>query len=447
MQSPLEQLANLSKSDQDRFIASLTDQEAEKLLTTWRGGHARPEQLSPEGDWDTWMILAGRGFGKTRSGAEWIKEEVEAGAMRIALIAETQKDLEEVMIEGDSGILSVFPEGQKPEYRKKPVSLKFHTGAIALGYNGTQPDQLRGPQFDLAWLDELAKYRHARDTWDMLQFGLRLGDHPRALITTTPRPIELIRSIVAQQEGDAIITKGSTFDNASNLAGNFLRKIRKRYEGTRLGRQELNAEILGDLPGALWSQVSIDSYRRSVAPTRDRLKRVVVALDIAVTNSDDSDEHGLIVAGLTVENEGLVLADESLKGGPADWARRAVSLYHTNQADCIVVEVNQGGDMVEHTIKTVDATVNVVQVRATKGKHVRAEPVAALYEQGRIAHVGQFDELEEQQRQMTNKGYEGDDSPDRLDACVWAFTELFPDITEPIEQNQVINIPRAYSAF
>ena len=436
MQSPLEQLAALPKEDQVAFIASLSDDDAETLLGAWRGGHARPEQLAPDGAWDTWMIMAGRGFGKTRAGSEWIREQVEGGAKRIALVAETQKDLEEVMIEGDSGILSVFPDGQKPSYRKKPVSLTFHTGAIALGYNGTQPDQLRGPQFDAAWLDELAKYRYARETWDMLQFGMRLGEHPRSLITTTPRPIELIKAIVAQEEGEAVITRGSTFDNASNLAQNFLSKIKARYEGTRLGRQELNAEILGDLPGALWSQSSIDAHRRGVAPPRDRLKSVVVAVDPAVTNSEDSDYHGITVQGVTVENEGLVLQDESLQGGPSDWAKRAVSLYHSNQADYIVIEVNNGGDMVKHTIQTVDKKVNVKEVRASKGKHVRAEPIAALYEQGKIAHVGQFPELEAQMSQMTNEGYQGEGSPDRVDAMVWGFTALFPEIATPIKPHK-----------
>ena len=436
MLSPLDELATLPKPEQAAFIASLSDDDAATLLSAWRGGHARPEQLAPDGSWDTWMILAGRGFGKTRAGAEWVREKVEGGARRIALIAETQKDLEEVMIEGDSGILSVFPDGQKPTYRKKPVSLTWPNGAVALGYNGTQPDQLRGPQFDAAWTDELAKYRHARETWDMLQFGLRLGDHPQVLVTTTPRPIELIKAIVAQEEGAAVITRGSTFDNASNLAGNFLAKIKARYQGTRLGRQELNAEILGDLPGALWTQSNIDAHRVGVAPPRDRLKRVVVAVDPAVTNTDESDAHGIIVAGITVENEGRTLQDASMQGNPSEWAKRAVSLYHSNQADAIVCEVNQGGDMVKHTIETVDSKVKVIQVRATKGKHVRAEPIAALYEQGKIAHVGQFPELETEMSQMTNQGYEGEGSPDRVDALVWAYSELFPGIAKPIKPSK-----------
>jgi phage terminase large subunit-like protein len=427
-QSPAERFQDLPEEKRREFLESLSEAEAKALWYDWRDFHARPEQIAPEGDWDIWLAMAGRGFGKTRLGAEWVREQVYAGAQRIALVAETQKDLEEVMIEGDSGLLSVFPPDQRPEYKKKPVQLTFHTGAIALGYNATQPDQLRGPQFDTAWCDETAKWRYARETFDQLQFGLRLGSHPKQLHTTTPRPIPLIKEIVAGKEGKVVITRGNTMDNASNLAKPFLQKIRDRYEGTRLGRQELAGEILGDLPGALWSLDRIDLYRVKEQP--EKMERIVVSVDPAVTNTDESDEHGIIVAGIS-DKEGYVLEDGTLGGSPMDWARRAIALFDKHEADAIVIEVNQGGDMVAQTLRSVRSTLPIREVRASRGKHVRAEPIAALYEQGRVHHVGSFPELENQLTNFTNAGYEGEGSPDRGDALVWALSDLFPQIIKP----------------
>lgn len=422
-QSVAERLASLPESERQGALSLLTDAEAKALLTDWRGFLARPDQIAPDGDWDIWCILAGRGWGKTETGARWVKEQVEAGAKSIALVAETQKDLEEVMV---ARLQKICPE---ITVRFKPVRVSWPNGAQALGYNGTEPNQLRGPEFDTAWVDELAKYRYARETWDMLQFGMRVGDHPRTLVTTTPRATEIIKAIVAGQEGKAHVTRGATIDNRANLATSFLRKVYDRYQGTRLGRQELNAEILSDLPGALWSQSVIDSYRINTAP---ELSRTVVALDPAVTNTEDSDEHGLVVAALGPDQSGFVLEDSSLSGSPIDWAREAVRLYHKHNADAIVAEVNNGGDMVAHTIRAIAPNVHVIEVRATRGKHVRAEPVAALYAQGRVRHVGQFPELENQMTQFTNEGYQGDGSPDRADALVWALTELFPDMVDTI---------------
>lgn len=438
MKSQAEMLALLPEAERLEVLSALSEEQAAELLYDWRGFNARPDQIAPEGDWDIWLTLAGRGWGKTRTGAEWVREQVKSGARRIALIAETQKDLEEVMINGESGILAVFPEHERPKVRYKPVRLTFPNGATALGYNATEPKQLRGPQFDAAWCDELAKWRYARETWDMLQFGLRLGEHPRVMVTTTPLPIELIKSMIAGKEGKIVVTRGKTSDNASNLAAPFLQKIREKYEGTRLGRQELNGEILGDMPGALWTLASIDAYRISELP---QCGRIVVSVDPAVTNSEASDEHGIIVAG-EHQQRGIVLEDASIKGTPADWARRAVSLYRTWQADGIVVEVNQGGDMVAHTLRTVDPNVRIIEVRATRGKHVRAEPIAALYEQGKVAHLGAFPELENQMTQMTSAGYQGDGSPDRVDALVWALTELFPAMTEDRTPSGPIPVPR-----
>ena len=260
-----------------------------------------------------------------------------------------------------------------------------------------------------------------------MQFGLRLGAKPRQIVTTTPRPIELVRELVANARWQ--VTRGSTFDNASNLAPGFLSAIREKYEGTRLGRQELNAEILDDIPGALWTRDILDASRRSDLPP---LKRVYVSIDPAVTAGEDADEHGIIVAGVDDDQHGWVVADGSLRGSPLQWARRAVSLHDEYEADGIVVEVNQGGDMVAHTLRSIDPNVNIIEVRASRGKHVRAEPIAALYEQGRCAHVGSFPELENQMTQMTIHGYEGDGSPDRADALVWLMTELFPGMVERV---------------
>jgi phage terminase large subunit-like protein len=439
MQSVAERLANLPSEDRAKALSILSSKEAEALLHDWRGFLARLDQIEPPGDWEIWLALAGRGWGKTETGAQWVRERVEQGARSIALVAETQKDLEEVMV---ARLVSIYPPDEAPSVRYKPVRITWPNGAVALGYNGTEPNQLRGPEFDTAWIDELAKYRYARETWDMLQFAMRgTALEPRQLATTTPRPIELIKSILAGNEGKVHVTRGKTADNRSNLAASFLDRIEKRYAGTRLGRQELDAEILGDLPGALWSMASLDAYRLREAPDAGQIGRIVVAVDPAVTATENSDEHGIIVAGLA-DKRGLVLEDASISGSPNEWARRAVSLYRSWNADAIVIEVNQGGDMVAHTIRTIDPNVKIKEVRASRGKHVRAEPIAALYEQGRVAHVGSFPVLENQMTQMTTSGFEGEGSPDRVDALVWAMTELFPSMTRPVVDASRYAIPR-----
>jgi phage terminase large subunit-like protein len=439
-QSGAEKLADLPKADRDKFLSALTDAQALQLRHDWRGFNARPNQIAPEGEWDIWLALAGRGFGKTRMGAEWVREKVDSGqAKRIAIIAETAADARDVLVEGDSGLLSLYPEGEGPDYQPSKRRITWANGAVATLFNATEPNQLRGPQYDLAWSDELAKWRYARETWDQLQFGLRLGDNPQQIVTTTPRPIELIKAIIAGNEGEVVITSGNTMDNASNLAGKFLDKIVKRYQGTRLGRQELNAEILGDIPNALWSLQTIDLYRTRDIP--EHFDRIVVAVDPAVTSTEASDEHGIIVAGMSGE-DGYVLEDASIKGTPNEWALAAVTAYDKWSADCIVAEVNQGGDMVENTIHSVRKNIKVDQVRATRGKHIRAEPVSSLYQQGRIHHVGAFVDLETQLTMMTSAGYEGEDSPDRADALVWAFTRLFKLMTrEPSKTPPPLSIP------
>ena len=689
--SPAERLAAAPKEVKAAFLASLKPQQAEELLYSWRGFHARPSQIAPPGDWTTWVALAGRGFGKTRLGSEWVREEVAAGrATRIALIAETAADARDVMVEGPSGILAVHPPKDRPIYEPSKRRLTWPNGAIATLFNATEPDQLRGPQFDLGWCfiagtmvltpdgekpietirsgdmvmtrggprrvlaaasreeevgtvafstgraltgtaehpvltshgwtimsdlqngdavcvgsasngaafagidtaedttniaaqsrseektgtgctapftrrttekyrmatmfitsmatkaitrlktwlslpeasisgatcsatrmvacaqtprlsrryvatagrwssaaykeqraafsvsenpltkskkhsvnagnagqsskakaenfaasvvstwaragrqnvynirveglpeyyangvlvhncDELAKWRYARETWDMLQFGLRIGDRPRQLVTTTPRPIELVKELVARAaHGDGVvITRGSTLDNRSNLAVSFIREVEARYAGTRLGRQEIEGEVLGDMPGALWTRDVLDRHRVRTPP---RLERIVVAVDPAVTAGEDADETGIVIVGMGTDGRCYVLADNSLRATPQQWARAAVNAYRQYEADAIVAEVNNGGDMVAMTMRSVDPNVHVQEVRATRGKHIRAEPISAFYEQGRVSHVGGFPALEDQMCLMTQAGYVGENSPDRLDALVWAMT-------------------------
>jgi phage terminase large subunit-like protein len=399
------------------ILASLSDAEIAALEYDWRFW-ARPQQLAPPGDWLTCLALAGRGFGKTEAGAQWVRERVAAGARSIALLAETQKDLEEVMV---ARLVKIHPPGQEPKVRYKPVRVVWSNGALALGYNGTEPDQLRGPEFDTAWVDELAKYRYARETWDMLQFTMRAGSDPRVFVTTTPRPIPVLREIIADRT--TVVTRGTTFDNAANLPAQFLAKLQARYGGTRLGRQELNAEMLDDLPGALWPRVVFDQHRLRVAPD---MRRIVVAVDPSGTGGadDNGDSIGIVVAGLGVDGRGYVLADRTCKLSPAGWGRRAVDAYHEFKADRIVAERNFGGAMVEHVIRTADKSVSFKEVVASRGKVVRAEPVAALYEQGRVSHIGSFPELEDQCCQIGPDGYVGEGSPDRADALVWALSEL-----------------------
>lgn len=428
-QSVAEQLASLTPELRRDALAQLSEQESESLIYDWRGFMARPDQVEPPGDWDIWLVLSGRGWGKTRTGAEWIKEQQKAGRHRIALIAETAADGRDVIVEGESGILNSYSKADRPEYEPSKRRLTWSNGAVATIFNATEPDQLRGPQFDCAWCDELAKWRYARETWDQLQFGLRIGKHPRVLVTTTPRPIELVKAIVAGTEGKVHVTRGNTMDNRSNLATKFLERIQSRYDGTRLGRQELRGEILGDIPNALWNYSNIEINRVRERPVE--FKRIYVAVDPAVTNTEDSDEHGIIVVGEHVNGrEAYVLEDGSRKGSPADWARRAVALHDSWQADAIVTEVNQGGDMVSHTIRAIRSDIKITEVRASRGKHVRAEPIAAMYEQGRVHHVGAFPELEQQMTLMTSAGYEGEGSPDRLDALVWGLSQLFPSMVQ-----------------
>ena len=400
------------------LLRGLNSAEAELLMYDCRLWQ-RPKQGTPPGDWTIWLILAGRGFGKTRTGAEWVREQVtQGGAGRVALVGPTAADVRDTMIEGESGLLAVFPPEERPKYEPSKRRVTFHNGAVATAYSADEPDRLRGPNHDLAWCDELAAWRYP-DAWDMLVFGLRIGIHPRALVTTTPRPTAIIRNLVGR--GDVEVVRGSTFENRQNLAPSFFDEVVARYEGTRLGRQELHAEILDDVDGALWNRDMIEKGRTSTLPD---LVRIVVAIDPAITSRSDSAETGIVACGVDEGGHGYVLEDRSMRGTPNEWASDAIATYHRLKADRIVAEANQGGDMVRHTLQMVERHVPIRMVHASRGKRVRAEPVAALYEQGRIHHLGSFPELEDQ---LCSWVPDRSASPDRLDALVWALTELVVD--------------------
>ena len=335
-------------------------------------------------------------------------------------MGETLEDVRAVMIEGESGLLAVHPKNECPRFESSKRQLIWPNGTIAQMFSGNRPDSLRGPQFEAAWCDELCKWRYPQETYDMLQFGLRLGDQPRQIITTTPRPLKLLKQLM-QGEG-SIVDRTSTKENSQFLADGFLQRMTVQYGGSRLGRQELEAEILEDREDALWQRHELDRLRINEIP---ELTRIVVAVDPPVTSHEKSDACGIIVAGIDEQGQGIVLADETLtKVSPLQWARAAVRAYHFYEADRIVAEVNQGGEMVETLIRQVDASVAIKSVRATRGKYIRAEPVAALYEQNRVRHLGNLPLLEDELCDFGPGGLTSGKSPDRLDALVWALTDL-----------------------
>lgn len=385
----------------------------------WTQELARNEQLAPAGDWSIWLYLAGRGAGKTRTAAEWLANEaIRLPNSRWAIVAPTYADARDTCVEGESGILNVLRRYKAvADYNRSIGEILLFNGSRIKLFSADKPDRFRGPQHHGAWCDELASYRYT-DAWHQLQFGLRLGSKPRIIVTTTPRPTKLIKELSSRTDGSVVVTRGSTFDNAKNLAPSALEDLMKRYEGTRLGRQELYGEIVDDVDGALWNRQMIDNSRVSEAPN---LVRIVVAIDPAVTSGEDSDETGIVVAGATPDGHYYILDDISVKASPERWARVAVEAYHKWGADRIVGETNNGGDMIELLLRQVDPAISYKKLTATRGKLVRAEPVAALYEQARAHHVGMFDKLEDQ---MCNYTLDSTESPDRMDALVWAVHEL-----------------------
>lgn len=398
------------------FLASLTDDEAEALLYMWEVW-ARPEQLEPEGFWSVWLILAGRGFGKTRVGAEQVRKWARDYPY-VNLIGATVDDARDIMIDGESGILAVCPDNERPIYRKSDRCLIWQNGAKSLIFTADEPERLRGKQHMKLWADELCAWRY-KEAWDQAMLGLRLGNNPQAIVTTTPKPTKQLKELM--ENPSTVVTRGSTYDNAGNLAPQFFSHIIKKYEGSRLGRQELNAEILEQNQGALWNLDQLDRLRVRNAPN---MQKVVVAVDPAVTSGEESDETGIIGAGRGTDGHFYVLADKSIRGKPEDWADAAVRLYYTLEANRIVAESNQGGDMVRSVIRAKDRRIPVDLVRASRGKAIRAEPVSVFYEQGQGHHVGTFGTLEDQMCNFVPGEIEKGNSPDRVDALVWAGFDL-----------------------
>lgn len=420
-------LATLSRPDLERLVraralAELQRRESSSSQYNW-DRLARPSQLLPPDvmpgglRWQYWLIQAGRGFGKTRVGAETTRKWVKRYRY-VNLIGATADDARDIMIEGESGILAVCPPSERPIYRASKRRLEWPNGARSLIFTADEPERLRGKQHEKLWADELGAWRY-EDSWDQAMFGLRLGDNPQAVITTTPRPTKLIKDLVKNPH--TYITRGSTYENKANLAPAFLNAIIKKYENTRLGRQELDAELLEDNPNALFHQSNIEKNRVKVAPA---MKRIVVALDPSVTSKDTSDEWGIIIAGLGVDDRGYILRDRSRIVTPAGGAEIAVDEYRALSADRIIGEANNGGDMLEALIRNVDKNASYKKVIASRGKTIRAEPISALYEQDRISHVGLLAKLEDEMCSF-DPGDETQASPNRMDALVWALTELF----------------------
>jgi phage terminase large subunit-like protein len=435
--SEAELLSSLSEAEKEAIYHSLTPAQATEFLYRW-DFWARPNQRLPTGDsWNKWLLLAGRGFGKTRTGAEAIRTLVGQGYSIVHLVGATAAAVRDVMIEHpESGLMRCFPSYQRPSYEPSKREITFHTGAVAKCFSAEEPERLRGPACQAFWADELAAWERLQDTWDMLSLGFRVKGKPlRGIISTTPKPLRLIKYL--RDDPNTIVTRGSTYENRKNLAPGFFDTIIRRYEGTRLGRQELMGEVLEDFPGALWTHALIDQYRRKLSevPT---LVRVVVAIDPAVTANEDSDETGIGCVGLDSAGHCYVLEDASMRGSPKEWAWAASKLFLKWECDRIVAETNNGGDLVEANLRSVHPDFPYRKLTATRGKIVRAEPAAGLYEQGRVHHVGVFEKLEDQMceyvpgivEQTATHKEDGKvqvkrmKSPDRMDWLVWALYDL-----------------------
>jgi len=426
----VEDLARLEDGEREAILEELraSDPALAHVLNYWWAWWARPEQLMPGGDWFLWLICAGRGWGKTKVGAESIREIVTgAPGSLIALIGPTSSDCRDVMIEGPAGLLAAFPPEERPVYQPSKRRVNFRNGAVAFTYSAEEPERLRGPQHSGCWADEIAAYgENLKPVWDNLRFGLRIGARPRIIATTTPRPMRFLKELM--QDVNTKVTRGSTFDNGAHLPESMLAELRRLYAGTTIGRQELEGVLLEDAEGALWKRARIDALRVSAAP---ELIRIVVAIDPSVTSGENSDECGIVAAGLGIDGHGYVLADRSAVLPPDQWAHRAVSVYDALGADRIIAETNNGGDLVEAVIRTVRNEISYEKVHASRGKVTRAEPIAALYEQGRVHHILGADlaALEEEMSNFVPGALSK--SPNRTDALVWALTSLM--VKPPVE--------------
>jgi phage terminase large subunit-like protein len=430
--SPAQMFASLPEDKQQALLGALDEATRASLAYEWRYW-ARPNQRLPQGDWVNWLVMAGRGFGKTRIGAETVRVWAR-DFTNVNLIGATADDARDIMIEGESGILAVCPTDERPRYIKSERKLEWPNGSVSLIFTADEPERLRGKQHMKAWADELGAWRYHEQAWDQLSFGLRLGSRPQALITTTPKPTKTVRMI--RNDVKTHLTRGSSYENRENLAANFFAEIINRYEGTRLGRQEIYAELLDDVPGALWTFNIIRHMPMSQVPI---LGRTVVAIDPAISSQDNANETGIICMGQAIDlQSAYVLDDASGIYTPRQWATKAIAVAKQRQADCIVAEANQGGEMVKEVIQSVDSTIRVKLVHASKGKYVRAEPVAALYERDMVYHTAQFEVLEDQMvTYVPDLDRKESGSPDRMDALVWAATELFPALTiKPVKQEQ-----------
>ena len=431
MRSGADWLACAPPAQVDEFLAGLSENAL--LALPWMFEFwALPHQLPPEGVWKTWVIMGGRGAGKTRAGAEWVRAQVEGAgpkdkglARRVALVSDTIDQAREVMVFGDSGILACSPPDRRPVWEATRKRLVWPNGAIAQIFSAHDPESLRGPQFDAAWVDELAKWKKADDTWDMLQFALRLGANPRQVVTTTPQNVGVLKAIL--KNPSTTVTHAPTTANRAYLAASFLEEVTTRYAGTWKGAQELEGLLIEDIPGALWTTAMLEDGRLDMAP---KCSRIVVAVDPSVSGGEGADACGIVVVGAITDGppqnwRAVVLEDATVKGAsPDQWARAAIAAYQRHGADRLVAEVNQGGALVEGVLRTIDPLVPYRAVHASRHKSARAEPVAALYEQGRVSHLRHLAALEAQMCQMTPQGFLGKGSPDRVDALVWALTDL-----------------------
>jgi phage terminase large subunit-like protein len=413
---------------QEAFLDSLTPEELEFLRWDW-DFFGRPDQHMPAGDWFVWLILSGRGWGKTRTAVECISEMLRGPTPMIAppgapavmsIVADTPFDMRQYTIEGPSGFLNVGPPEWRPMHEPSKKTLTWPNGCKALLFSAEDPESTRGASGSFFWWDELAKSRYADEGWQNMLFGMREGT-PRGIVTTTPRPKKIIKDLV--KAPSTHVTVGSTWDNVENLSPVFYENVIKPLEGTRRGRQEIEAEILDDTPGALWTRAMIEAAHR---PAPHQYDRIVVGVDPSGSDGETGDSQGIIVAG-RYGDEARVIEDCTVRLGPDGWGRACVSAYHRHKADRIVAERNYGGEMVRAVIQSIDPDVPVTLVTATRGKHVRAEPIAALYEQGRVSHSRDLAQLEDQMCAMTTTEYTGEGSPDRLDAMVWAMTDLMID--------------------
>lgn len=433
MVSVLTELAQLPSAARDDLFRRMDDATAAALENSWEAmGHTG--QKPPEGDWRVWLMMAGRGFGKTRAGAEWVQGiAMRDGGARIALVGASPAEARSVMVEGESGLLAVARlRGMPPLWYPALRRLEWASGAQAFTIGASDPEALRGPQFSHAWADEIAKWPMGQVAWDNLELALRLGDWPQVLATTTPRPVALLRGLLARGDaGGVVCTTGRTEDNRGNLAPGFIEAVTAQFGGTRLGRQELDGAMMEDVEGALWTRDLIERCRVRHVPAvaageGAALSRVVVGVD-PPAGSGDGDACGIVVAGVGMDGRAYVVADASVEGrGPEGWARAVAGAAFAHGADRVIAEANNGGAMIESVLRAVDDSLPVRLVHASRGKSARAEPVAALYEAGRVAHRGAFPAMEDQLCGMLiGGGYAGPGrSPDRADACVWALTAL-----------------------